>query len=256
MSSDEIKKDVLETQVVQESQYEFPYHYIPTNNENQFRLFLYWSWGLNYISSNEYIIRLLETIDFESLIDIGCGDGRLLRDINRQFPSKQLIGIDYSERAIGVAKALNPNISYRNINILEELPEFQYDVVTLVEVLEHIPINQAKHFMASVASTHKTGGKLILTVPHDNVGVQKKHFQHFNSETIKPYLGNEYKIEQFFYFDKKSRIVRYLQFLLKNRFFILNYQPALNGIYRLYLKHFFHCSEENCRRIGLIATRT
>ena len=79
------KKAFGESDVSQESQYALPYHYIPSFEGGHFSQHLYWSWGLHYIGALEYILDVLGQEPFESLIDVGCGDGRLLQEIGRRL---------------------------------------------------------------------------------------------------------------------------------------------------------------------------
>jgi ubiquinone/menaquinone biosynthesis C-methylase UbiE len=48
-----------------------------------------------------------------SILDVGCGTGRLLRTASRKWPSEKLFGVDLSENMITQAKHLAPNISFQ-----------------------------------------------------------------------------------------------------------------------------------------------
>src|SRR5688500_18918104 len=119
-------------QQLQEEEYNFPYHYV-SEYKNGFSQCFNDTWGINYISTIEFILSKLKGEEFNSLVDIGCGDGRLSKEIHDTFPGKHVEGIDYSDRAIKIAKALNPKIPFKNINILEENLSNQYDAGILME---------------------------------------------------------------------------------------------------------------------------
>ncbi len=81
------------------------------------------------------------------VLDVGCGGGLLSEALAKL--GAQVTGIDLSEDLIALArehaKAQNLSIDYRNISVeklAEEAPE-TYDVLTCMEVLEHIPDPQA-----------------------------------------------------------------------------------------------------------------
>ena len=44
-----------------------------------------------------------------TIVDVGCGTGRLLRSAKERWPKAQLIGIDPSEGMIEIARKLNPH---------------------------------------------------------------------------------------------------------------------------------------------------
>jgi 2-polyprenyl-3-methyl-5-hydroxy-6-metoxy-1,4-benzoquinol methylase len=248
-------RNSLSPQRIQEDQYGFPYHYVPSLEDGNFKLHVFWSWGLNYLASAEFLVELLRTEAFSSLIDVGCGDGRFLRELNLAFPDKSLCGVDYSDRAIHLAKALNPGLNVHCVDITEEHQLGHFDVVTSIEVIEHIPLDLLDLFISSMAKIQRPGARLILTAPHSNMGLQKKHFQHFSRESLERALCRYYATERYLFFDKRSGRVRFLRALLKNRFAILNYQPLLNWIWRTYKRHCFQCTETDCNRIAVVGQR-
>ena len=243
-------------QEIQEEQYLYPYHYIPTYENGYFSQHQYWSWGYRYIGAMQLLLDKLSSIKFDSLIDVGCGDGRFLREVRKNFPSKRILGVDYSQKAIPLAQAMNPNIKYERKDITVESLEDRFDVATLVEVLEHIPPEQLKRFLDGVANTLEQGGYLLLTVPHQNKRLQDKHYQHFTSEKLENLLNPFFKIKEFVFFDKISKLIRLLNLLLGNDIFILNNKYLLNGLFNCYRRYFFYATEEKCGRIFVMCEKT
>ena len=92
----------------QEGQYHFPYHYLVDYRKQGTSFFKYWAWSINYLGRIHLVIKTLEDLYFERLLDIGCGDGKLLSILSEYFDSDnvQYKGIDYSEQAIELANAL------------------------------------------------------------------------------------------------------------------------------------------------------
>ena len=79
-----------------------------------------------------------------SVLDIGCGGGILSDSMARS--GAQVLGIDMSAKALGVARlhaleASTPNVSYQEISAEELAAERPagFDVVTCMEMLEHVP---------------------------------------------------------------------------------------------------------------------
>ena len=242
-------------QIIQENKYSLPYHYIPTFDKNNFRQTYNIKWGYEYISYLNFIIKLIKNINFDSLLDIGCGDGRLLSEINKIFPEKKLTGVDYSTRAIQLAKALNNKIDFICLDINKNNLNKKYDIITLMEVLEHIPLNKINNFISHVHNLAANNGYLIMTVPSNNEKIASHHYQHFDYQLIENCLRNYFKIEKFFYINKSSSNVSIISKLLTNKYFILNSRYLLNKIYNFYIKHCFVAKNNNARRICVICKK-
>ena len=245
-------------QQIQEVCYEFPYHYIPSWENETFSQVRYLFWGFYYLGGIQVVLDQLKTITFNSLIDIGCGDGRFLREVSNFYPRTKLLGIDYSESAISLARAMNPHINYEVINLIETtLPE-QFDVATLVEVLEHIPPTQVDSFLKSVADSINENGKLILTVPHANKPVQSKHYQHFTSSQLLSLLEPYFQDIIFIPFGVRSLVMAILLRILggDGRNFIITNSRLVSWFYKLYLNRYLYTDyESKCSRIAVVCRK-
>ena len=78
------------------------------------------------------------------VLDVGCGGGILAEALSKL--GAQVTGIDASEQTIGVAQnhsnAVGSNVSYYQTSIEEFIankPEEKFDVITCLEMLEHVP---------------------------------------------------------------------------------------------------------------------
>jgi SAM-dependent methyltransferase len=190
---------------------------------------------------------LLEKEEFESLVDIGCGDGRFLCEMARLYPNKHLTGVDYSERAIQLANAMNPDIDYKQTNIVEHhLPE-KFEVATLIEVLEHIPPRQVDEFLRGCAEALQEGGKIILTVPHLNRVLESKHYQHFDSGMLRSVLNPYFTDLVFFPFEPPSRVINGLHRLLggSGKHFVITNRALLSWFFRLYRSRYVYSPDES-----------
>lgn len=246
-----------DTQQVQENQYEIPYHYIPRLNHGGFSQAVSWSWGMRYMAGLETILAQLENVKFESIIDIGCGDGRFLREVGQRFTDKRILGIDYSSRAIALAKAMNPTLDYRCINILDTPVDERFDVATMVEVLEHIPPEQVNDFLRSTKAILRTSGLLVLTVPHVNKTVSNKHYQHFSSDTLYRILAPHFRVKRIVPFDRLSRLTNWLTRLLGSaeRSYVITNRYLNSYLYHRVLRGCLEVQpERHCGRLLAIAT--
>jgi SAM-dependent methyltransferase len=123
--------DLKQRQLIQESQYFFPYHYIPILGKRGFRQVISLKWGYEYLSYLYFTIERVTELDFRSLLDVGCGDGRLLFELNQIVTGKRLVGIDYSKRSIELAKLMSPGLEWISEDITgRALFEEKFDVYT------------------------------------------------------------------------------------------------------------------------------
>src|SRR5215212_3675852 len=109
MMSGENGKSTGGERAIQEAEYEFPYHYIPRLEGGNFSQVRKLRWGYEYLSYLRFILSRLEGIEFDSLLDVGCGEGRFLHEVFKRYPDKNLLGVDSSSRALEYARLLNPH---------------------------------------------------------------------------------------------------------------------------------------------------
>ena len=245
-------------QEIQEEEYGYPYHHIPQWTNGFFSQTKYWSWGFRYLGGIQVVTDLLEQEKFESLVDIGCGDGRFLVEMTRQYPDKHLTGVDYSERAIRLANAMNPDIDYRLTNIIERRLPDKFEVATLIEVLEHIPPHLVDEFLKACAEAVQDGGRIILTVPHLNKVLEAKHYQHFNSNILRSVLSPYFTDLTFFPFDSRSRVINGLFRLLggRGKHFVITNRRLLSWFFHLYRSRYNYASNESgCNRIAVVGRK-
>lgn len=232
-------------QQIQDDDYAFPYHYVPRFQPGYSHTYS-WPWGLYYVSAMEFVLERVKALGPHSVADIGTGDGRLVRELSLMLPDARVTGIDYSSRAIQLAKALNPGLDFQCIDIIGGDVSETFDVLTLIEVFEHIPPELTGRFVAALRRLIRDEGTLIVTVPHSNINVTKKHFQHFSRETLQAHLSSHFAMEECVFLDQQSRMVGWIRLLLENRYFILTHWGLRNRLYTLY-KHFFLVSKEEAR---------
>jgi trans-aconitate methyltransferase len=235
----------------QDLEYGFPYHYIPKYNGG-FTQNYNWSWGKQYASAMEFILDKVrrDSASIESIVDLGCGDGRLTKELSEMFTGKQVVGIDYSAKAINLAKALNPNVKYENKNIMDDDLE-KCDAITLIEVFEHIPIELCDDFVRATSELLNEGGVVYLTVPHENKPVSYKHFQHFNYDSLLNYFKNYFNVEEVEYIQKNDKLLTLLNMVMTNKLWIINSEFLNNLFYKFYKSRYFYSQDYNCGRIYL-----
>ncbi|HPB74177.1 MAG TPA: methyltransferase domain-containing protein [Chromatiaceae bacterium] len=237
----------------QEEEYAFPYHYVAQFQNGHFRQHFVDTWGINYALTIEFILSRVRALRPGSVIDIGCGDGRLTRELSLGTGVGSITGVDFSARAIKLAQAMNadhPEITFLATDITQPHTCGPFDLGVLMEVFEHIPPADCEGFLAGVRRLLKPGSTLLLTVPHANNPLEYKHFQHFTSKSLLRYLETGFQIQEVMPFEKRAFSREFLEGLLCNRLFVLNEPRLLAAIYRFHRRRLFHChSEDECQRL-------
>jgi ubiquinone/menaquinone biosynthesis C-methylase UbiE len=102
--------------------------------------------------------------DGEKVLDLGCGNGRLLKIL--QDKKIEYIGVDSSRKLIEIAKEKHPNFQFLVADALS-LPflENSFDKVFSISVFHHIPSEELRlQFLKEIKRILKPKGILILTV--------------------------------------------------------------------------------------------
>ena len=244
-------------QSAQESKYEYPYHYIPTWDGEHFSQTQTLEWGYEYLSYLFFVLDKVTELGFESLLDVGCGDGRFLHEVSTRFPGRRLAGVDSSQRAVDYAAIMETSVEWTcgditDQNILRE----RFDVVTLIETLEHIRPDQAPPFLEAIHGRLKETGSLIVTVPSSNTRVRQKHYRHFDLDSLTETLSPIFNVVQAHYLNRKPSLsLRAIRKCMVNYLFILNHRGILSRIYAYYVKNFLVAEADNCRRIAVICKK-
>jgi SAM-dependent methyltransferase len=100
-----------------------------------------------------------------SLLDVGCGNGFALAAIREAFPDARLVGVDFVEEALETARTRVPDAELHRLDVLELPFEDEFDVVSALDVLEHLDDDEAALRRMRVA-LRPGGGALVLVPQH------------------------------------------------------------------------------------------
>jgi 2-polyprenyl-3-methyl-5-hydroxy-6-metoxy-1,4-benzoquinol methylase len=201
---------------IQEDEYVFPYHYLTSLNNNLPLIYKRLSWGYEYITYIDFIRKYIEDeIKPKSILDVGCGDGFLINSLHFNELNK-FKGIDLSKKAINFANAFSDGYEFECVDLFDIKVQFQ--LVCLVEVLEHIPDLQIPSFIEEAFEKVEKGGYFIVCVPTTVDKVHKKHFRHYDESLISRQISQKnFKIIKQLRLYKKSKLLEKLvKFSQKN----------------------------------------
>jgi 2-polyprenyl-6-hydroxyphenyl methylase/3-demethylubiquinone-9 3-methyltransferase len=115
-------------------------------------------------------IKTFVNLEGKKVVDIGCGGGILAESLAQS--EADTTGIDLSEKALKVAELhaleVGANLTYRAISAEDLAKEQagQYDVVTCMEMLEHVP--DPASVVQACADLCKPGGTLFFSTLNRN----------------------------------------------------------------------------------------
>lgn len=117
----------------------------------------------------EACIRLAKKVSIKGkkLLDIGCSYGwfpKVVLDLG----AKEVFAIEPDQRKIAIAKKVAPkaDISQGYAGKLK-YPANKFDIVTLFDVIEHVPKNTESQVIKEIARVLKPRGYLLLATPFD-----------------------------------------------------------------------------------------
>ncbi|MGB5901103.1 MAG: methyltransferase domain-containing protein [Geitlerinemataceae cyanobacterium] len=112
---------------------------------------------LNYVNTD------LAKLNF---LDVGCGNGRYLQMLHRLgVPKSQLYGIEMSQGSIDSLQSEGYRGYYGRLEDVEnELPENTFDLIVLLQVIEHV--EHPRTTIQTLSRLLRPGGILVLETPN------------------------------------------------------------------------------------------
>jgi hypothetical protein len=212
---------------LQENLYHFPYHHLSHVQEGGIFMFRYLFWGMEHYTYISFVINEIIKHNPQTLVDIGCGEGRIISEVKGKVSSSLIHGYDISEAAIRFARAFVPHTTFNTHDIVAGPLEMQFDTAVSCEVIEHIKPDEVDAYCKHIALSIKEGGTFFLTTPTTNIPTSKKHYQHFTRTLLEKHLSPYFVIEEVRYLNVVNWYSRLLNRLIANKLFLSNW-PILN----------------------------
>lgn len=118
------------------------------------------------------------TPDIGQLLDVGCGNGEMMRLIHAILPDWKLTGIDITPKILAWARNVDPLFNYQVMPATEiTLERDFYDVVFCGETLEHL--DNPELAIEQMFKVLKPTGRLVCSVPNEGNNRSPEHLREF-----------------------------------------------------------------------------
>jgi 3' terminal RNA ribose 2'-O-methyltransferase Hen1 len=129
----------------------------------------------------ERIVALIRELGAASVLDLGCGEGRLLRELLKIPGLTRIVGIEVAPRVLAAAGDRlrldhMPDIKRRRIELLQGSLVYRddrlkgFDAAAVVEVIEHMEAERLPAFETALFG-HARPGAVIVTTPNREYNV-------------------------------------------------------------------------------------
>jgi 2-polyprenyl-3-methyl-5-hydroxy-6-metoxy-1,4-benzoquinol methylase len=122
------------------------------------------------------------------VLDVGCGNGRLLKILAEQ--QVKYVGVDQSESLIKICQEKYPEYKFAVEDILNlgNLSDYDFDYVFCIAVLHHLPSADLRlQALKQLKNKIKANGKIVLTVW--NMWPQEKYRKMIYKFTLLKFFG-------------------------------------------------------------------
>ena len=145
------------------------------------------------------VVHLLKPQKGERILDLGCNTGEFCHLLKSRFSSSPK-GIDINRDAIQIAKTKYPSIPFEVKDISQLKEKEEYDGITMIEVIEHLP--DPVETLKKAKTLLKREGRLVLSTPNQwaypfkikslivgtNLSYDPLHLHEYNPLTLRTLL--------------------------------------------------------------------
>lgn len=105
--------------------------------------------------------------DPRSILDVGCGTGRLLIGWHCDDPTRRLAGVDINPQLIEWNRANLREVARWEVCALSpplDFPDASFDLIQFISVFTHLPLERQREWVAEVRRLLRPGGASIITL--------------------------------------------------------------------------------------------
>ncbi|HEX5150781.1 MAG TPA: class I SAM-dependent methyltransferase [Parafilimonas sp.] len=188
--------------------------------------------GAKYKAKN--ILELSKNINFNSVLEVGSGEGSILYWLSKWNFCKDLNGLEISESGVEITKSKNIE-NVKTISVFDgyKIPfkDKYFDLVICSHVMEHV-----EHERVLLREIHRVSKYQIFEVPIDFSPYVDKKLKHFMSYGhINIYTPSLFR---FLLRSENFNIIKDMLYLYSNEILKYIYRNNKIGFYKVKIRHF------------------
>jgi SAM-dependent methyltransferase len=162
----------------------------------------YFRWGWHGLRCVELGLQVTRKETVESILDLPCGHGRVLRTLKARFPEAKLTACDIDRDGVDFcAEVFGATPVYSEENPVDvQLPD-SYDLIWCGSLLTHLPADRCGAFIELFAK-HLTPGGVVVFTTHGRLYAELIHHDAINTSVFEPMrIVRDYQRDGFGYED-------------------------------------------------------
>lgn len=117
-----------------------------------------------FFSVDEFIERVQSWTSAHRILEVGCGEGRVVESLRDKYPAAEILGIDIDSRIGRLFRGDRSNVSFEQatVNKISQEQSRAFDLILICDVLHHVPWGEHEAILRDIRRCLKPGGHLVL----------------------------------------------------------------------------------------------
>ncbi|MDD5136487.1 MAG: class I SAM-dependent methyltransferase [Candidatus Omnitrophica bacterium] len=99
-----------------------------------------------------------------NILELGCGEGMFVMHLLEAYPHAQITGVDINDRIGRVCKGCPARVVFKKETVKALAAESAgiFDLITVIDVLHHVPEDLQPEFLSEAKKALKPGGTIVI----------------------------------------------------------------------------------------------